>query len=117
MIVEEETKVVEIESAKVTVCFNDAQKDLDSVLPILEEAQAAVNTLNTADIAEVKGTNVPTKGYLDTFTAVYILLERKTDYKKVEWKMLKTMLSGPFFDRLKSFNKDDVPEKVVKALN
>ena len=46
-----------------------------------------------------------------------MLIEKNSDYKKIQWKQCQTMMSGSFFQNLKSFKKDDVPPKVVQAMD
>lgn len=43
----------------------------------------------------------------------YMLIERKHDYKKVEWPLCQKMMSVGFFEKLKTFKKDEVPDKVA----
>jgi hypothetical protein len=47
MVVEEEKKIVDKKAAEVTVQYNIAMKELNAVLPILQEAETALNTLNS----------------------------------------------------------------------
>ena len=86
-------------------------------MPILQEAEAALDTLNQNDITEIKSTKSPSKNILNTMILTYMLIEKKHDYKKVEWANCQKMMSVGFFDKLKSFKKDDVPDKVVKAMD
>jgi dynein heavy chain len=48
---------------------------------------------------------------------VYMLLERKTDLGKVEWKNMQGLMSVGFFEKLKGFKKDEVQERIVKAID
>ncbi len=47
MVVEEEKRIVDKKAAEVTVQYNIAMKELNAVLPILQEAETALNTLNS----------------------------------------------------------------------
>jgi ABC-type uncharacterized transport system ATPase subunit len=51
-----------------------------------------------------------------TFTAVAILIEDRSDYKKIKWEDIKKMLSNKFFERLKTYNKDKIKKKIIDAL-
>lgn len=51
-----------------------------------------------------------------TFTGVAILIEERSDFKKIKWPDCKKMLSNDFFGRLKGFKKDKISEKNIKAL-
>ena len=117
MFVEEDKKVIDKKTAEVNEQFTIAMKDLDSVLPILQEAEAALDTLNANSIAEVKGTNSPSAGMEATIKCTYMLLERKTDSKKISWKDCKQMMSVGFFEKLKTFKKDEVKDNLIKALD
>ena len=85
-------------------------------IPALEAATAAVSSINQGDIAELKMVKEPTPLVLMTFTGVCILLEEKTDAKKVNWDIIKKMLANKFFDRLKNFNKDGIKPKTMVCL-
>ena len=61
--------------------------------------------------------NEPTPLVLITFKAVSILLEERADHKKIKWTDIKKMLASDFFGRLKAYDKDKVPEKIIKALD
>ena len=117
MVVEEEKKIVDKKAAEVTEQFDQAMTELNSVLPILQEAEQALDTLNANDITEIKGTKSPSKGILSTMIITYMLLEKKHDFKKIEWKNCQQMMSVGFFDKLKTFKKDEVPDRVVKAMD
>lgn len=55
-------------------------------MPALIEAEDALNTLNQSDITELRGTKSPSKGIYNTMIVTYMLLEKKSDYRRVEWK-------------------------------
>lgn len=114
VIVEEETRIVEEKAMEIKALQKKAQDSLDEAIPALENAQEAVNTLNQADIAELKTVNEPTPMVSITFTAVAILLEERTN-ANIKWSDIKKMLASDFFGRLKSYNKDSIPPKVINA--
>ena len=87
---------------------------MDEAIPALENAQKAVNTLNQSDIAALKTVNEPTQMVLITFTAVAVLLEERTNLN-IKWTDIKKMLASDFFGRLKSYEKDKIPPKVVST--
>ena len=117
MVVEEEKRIVDKKAAEVTAQYDIAMTELSAVLPILQEAEAALDTLNPKDIDEIKKTNNPPKGVNLTMIVIYMLLEKKHDFKKVEWKNCQSMMQGDFYKSLKTFKKDDVPERIVKAMD
>jgi dynein heavy chain len=116
-VVEGEAAVVNKRAGEIKILQNEAQAALDTAIPALKAAQNAVNTLNQGDIAELKQTKEATPLVLMTFTGVAILLEERSDYKKVKWDDCKKMLAKSFFERLKSFDKEKIKEKVIKALD
>ena len=115
-IVEEETRIVEEKAMEIKALQKKAQDSLDEAIPALENAQKAVNTLNQSDIAALKTVNEPTQMVLITFTAVAILLEERTNLN-IKWTDIKKMLASDFFGRLKSYDKDQIPPKVVTTLD
>lgn len=117
MVVEEEKKIVDKKAAEVTAQYDLAMAELSAVLPILQEAESALDTLNSNDITEIKGTKSPSKGILSTMILTCMLIEKKHDYKKIDWKNCQSMMSVGFFDKLKTYKKDEVPERVVKAMD
>lgn len=117
MIVEEEAREVETQANEIKMLQREAQDSLDEAIPALESAQTAVNTLNQADIAELKTVKEPTENVEITFKAVAILLEERTNFDKITWADIKKMLASNFFSKLKSYDKDKIPPKVVAALD
>jgi hypothetical protein len=87
-------------------------------MPALIDAEDALNTLNSSDITELRATKYPSKGILNTMIVTYMLLEKKQDYKKVEWKQCQAMMSASFFEKLKNFIKEDLisNEKLTKSI-
>mmetsp|Transcript_3509 Transcript_3509/g.2546 ORF Transcript_3509/g.2546 Transcript_3509/m.2546 type:complete len:93 (-) Transcript_3509:189-467(-) len=74
MVVEEEKRVVDEKAEIVNAQYSIAMKELNDVLPILKEAEAALDTLNTQDIADMKVVNSPVPPVLATMKAIYMLL-------------------------------------------
>jgi len=85
-VVENEKKVVDKKAAEVTAQYDIAMAELSAVLPILQEAEAALDTLNANDITEIKSTKSPSKGILNTMIISCMLIEKNSDYKKIQWK-------------------------------
>ena len=53
---------------------------------------------------------------LATIKVIYMILMKSDKPKKIEWKDCKTLMSGDFLKKLKDFKKEDIPDKVAKAL-
>eukprot|EP00163_Fabomonas_tropica_P031149 TRINITY_DN730_c1_g1_i7.p1 TRINITY_DN730_c1_g1~~TRINITY_DN730_c1_g1_i7.p1 ORF type:complete len:4213 (+),score=1156.03 TRINITY_DN730_c1_g1_i7:1002-12641(+) len=105
-VVSEQTKETEALAA-------DAQKDLDAALPALEGAIAALNSLNKGDISEIKSFTSPPPLVMLVMEAVCILCKAKPD-----WPTAKSLLTDAnFLKNLIQFDKDNIPEPVLKKLN
>ncbi|KAK9815239.1 hypothetical protein WJX72_000483 [[Myrmecia] bisecta] len=99
-------------SAETTVLKDDAQRDLEEVLPALEAAQKALNALNKNDIIEIKTFQKPPTLVQLTMEGVCILLQEKAD-----WDTAKRVLGdAQFIKRLVAYDADNIPERVVQNL-
>lgn len=79
---------------------------------IIEKALKSLDSLSKNDINEVKSFAKPPSLVMMTMEAVNVLLGEKPD-----WDTAKKVLSGGnFLDRLKTFDKDNIPPKVLKQL-
>ena len=87
------------------------------MLPILQDAEAALDTLNSTTLADIKNTVKPPMGTNLCLTVCYMLIEQKHDFKKITWNDCKKMISVGFFDKLKNFKRDAVPDKIVKNID
>eukprot|EP00930_Biecheleria_cincta_P074768 TRINITY_DN6197_c0_g1_i1.p1 TRINITY_DN6197_c0_g1~~TRINITY_DN6197_c0_g1_i1.p1 ORF type:complete len:4188 (+),score=808.10 TRINITY_DN6197_c0_g1_i1:1794-12566(+) len=105
----------------------DCQKDLDEAMPALNAAIAALNTLSKADLTEVKNMGKPPGGVVLVSKALCFCFQVKP--KKVPapdgrskiddyWEPAKKELwSDPkFLERLKEYDKDNIPEDVMAKL-
>jgi dynein heavy chain, axonemal len=116
---DEQQKHVEAESAKISVeaketaaIASDAQRDLDVALPALQNAMAEVDKLDKSSISEVKAYTTPPAKVQLCLEAVMILFRLKTD-----WPTAKKKISeANFLQQVKSYDKDTVPESMVKKL-
>ena len=111
-VVASETILVEAQTKDVMIIQADAQKDLDEALPALDNAVAALNSLTKGDITEVKGFAKPPALVQVTMEAVCTLLGEKPD-----WDSAKKVLSdSSFMQKLLTYDKDNIPPKILKAL-
>ena len=111
-VVGKEEASVKKSTAETQALKDDAQKDLDEALPALEGATKALNALNKGDITEIKNFSRPPPLVAVTMEVVCILLGQKPD-----WDTSKKVLSDiGFIGKLIDFDKDNIPEKVLKQI-
>ena len=90
----------------------DAQKDLDEALPAMAAAVKALDSLEKAQITEVKSFAKPPPLVQTTMEAVCVLMGSKPT-----WDDSKKLLGmSDFLDQLKTYDKDNMDPKRVKAL-
>ncbi|KAL6428105.1 hypothetical protein ACFW04_008466 [Cataglyphis niger] len=124
-------KVVKVDEAAAEVVANEAaviksecDADLAAAMPILNRAQAALDTLTTADIAVVKVMKHPPYGVRLIVESVCVLRQIKPEkvqkngvYVDDYWKAALRMLSdAKFLDSLLNFDKDNIPDKVIETI-
>jgi dynein heavy chain len=117
------TKKAEEASAIKTECEND----LAQAIPLLNAAIAALDTLKKSDIDLVKSMKNPPDGVKLVMEAVCVMKDLKPekipdpsgsgkmilDY----WKTSQKMIGDPgFLNSLKTFDKDDIPPKIMKTI-
>jgi len=122
-----EAAVAQEEADEVQIAVDSVQADLDEALPALESAVQALNTIKPKDIDEVKKLSKPPATVKLVCEAVCVMLGEKPqripdpddpskrimDYWGPSQKML---AEKDFVQRLKSYDKDDIPPKTIKAL-
>ncbi|CDJ53066.1 hypothetical protein EBH_0006090 [Eimeria brunetti] len=107
------------------------EADLEKAIPLVEQAEAALNTLNKKDFQEAKALNKPPPGVEDITAAVMHLLatvdpiievDKQGKLKDKSWKGAQKVMNNPekFLQTLKDFKSviDDgrVPEQNFKAV-
>ena len=110
--VEKEAKIVGKQADETKAIQADAQADLDKALPALQAANNALKTLNKGDVTEVKNMAKPPPGVVMVMEAVLILLKEKTTWDNAK----KVMSNTNFLKMLQDFDKDNIPENIVKKL-
>jgi dynein heavy chain len=111
--VETEVQKVNAATAEAQAIGDDAQKDLDEALPAFASAVKALDSLNKADIQEMKSFANPPEMVKFTMEAVCVLMGEKLDWKEGSVKLLN---QGDFLQQLAKYDKDNIPEKKIKAL-
>jgi dynein heavy chain len=95
---------------RATLALNDA-------IPLIKEAEEAVNCLNKPAIDELKSFGSPSAAVLLVVKAVLILY--KNEKRNYAWDNGKKMMKDPnaFLAALKGFNKEDIPDWVIKEMD
>ena len=107
----EEARVNE-EAAQVAKLQAEAKRDLDKAMPALEEAIAALDSLDKKDITEMKSFKTPLPAVMTVMEAVNVLLGEKAD-----WDTAKRVLGNMhLIENLKQFDKDSISSGVLKKL-
>ncbi|EFJ52773.1 dynein heavy chain 3 [Volvox carteri f. nagariensis] len=103
---------VKAQAAKLAALKDEAQADLEEVLPQLEAAEHSLSALNKTDIIEIKTFTKPPPLVQTTMEGVCILLQEKPD-----WETAKRLLGETtFIKRLMEYDRDNIPDKVVRNL-
>lgn len=103
----------------------DCEADLAVAMPALESAISALNTLKPSDIGEVKAMTNPPAAVRMVMEAVCVM--KGVKHEKIKDKEGNTILDfwGPskkllsdmkFLQSLKDYDKDNIPEKVIKQI-
>ena len=107
-VVQKEEEIMNDEANRVQAIAEEAQRDLDSAIPQLEAAIAALDALDKSDISEIRVYTKPPPMVMTVLAAVCVLLQQKAD-----WNNAKLLLGDPgFLKRLVAYDKNSVPEKV-----
>eukprot|EP00920_Eleutheroschizon_duboscqi_P039681 GHVT01095307.1.p1 GENE.GHVT01095307.1~~GHVT01095307.1.p1 ORF type:complete len:1472 (-),score=182.88 GHVT01095307.1:1015-5367(-) len=118
--------------ARVSVQQESCEQDLAMAIPLVEQAEAALNTLNKKDFQEAKSLNKPPPGVDDITTAVMHLLatidpsvevDKQGRIKDRSWKAALKMMNSPekLLSTLKEFkgliDGGKVPEQNFKQVD
>ena len=107
-VVQKEEEIMNEEAMRVQAIAEEAQRDLDSAIPQLEAAIAALDALDKSDISEIRVYTKPPPMVMTVLAAVCVLLQQKPD-----WNNAKLLLGDSgFLKKLVAYDKNSVPEKV-----
>lgn len=103
---------ISVEEKEIQILAHAAKIDLEKAMPALEVAMKALDALNKKDLTEVKSYGRPPAKVQSVMEAVMILLQ-----KEPTWNEAKRQLGdSKFLDNLREFDKDHIPEKVLKKI-
>ena len=114
----EEKKVAKI-NEEVTKKQKDCERDLARAEPALAAAAAALNTLNKANLTELKSFGKPPPIVARVVAGVMLLLSPSNKIPKdVSWNAGKTFMGkvDQFLDSLMNFDKENIQEPNRKAV-
>ncbi|KAF1777676.1 P-loop containing nucleoside triphosphate hydrolase [Phytophthora cactorum] len=111
--VSQDEATVTKQAEEVAVVQADAQKDLDVAMPALNNSIKALDSLSKNDITEVKSFAKPPEAVETVMNAVCLLFNEKQS-----WDSAKKILGDvAFLDKLKNFDKDNIPAATLKKLS
>ncbi|KAJ3083362.1 hypothetical protein HDU99_010537, partial [Rhizoclosmatium hyalinum] len=115
----EEEKKVDAFTKEVTEKAAACEHDLKAAEPALAAAANALNTLNKANLTELKSFGSPSQEVVNTVAAVMVLLSPPGKIAKDRsWKAGKNMMAkvDAFLDSLITFNKEAIDQSNLDAL-
>uniref|UniRef100_A0A8D3CE91 Dynein, axonemal, heavy chain 6 n=1 Tax=Scophthalmus maximus TaxID=52904 RepID=A0A8D3CE91_SCOMX len=112
-VVKEDEALALVKAEDTQAIAADAQKDLDEALPALEGANQALNSLDKADISEIKVFTKPPDLVMTVMEAICILLNCKSVY----WPSAKQVLGDSYFlKRLMDYDKENIKPQILQKL-
>ena len=105
-------ETIALEAANVGLLKEQAVIDLEKAMPALNDAIAALNSLNKKDLSEIKSYASPPKKVELVLQAVMILLG-----KPETWVESKRQLGDPnFLDNLLNLDRNNITDQTLKAI-
>ncbi|CAD7967000.1 unnamed protein product, partial [Amoebophrya sp. A25] len=104
---------VEERTSRMYISSSEASHDLSQAMPAFHAAVKALDALDKKDITEIRTFVKPPPLVMLTMEAVCVLLGEKTD-----WDSAKRVMqdNNAFIARLKDFDKDKIPQNLLKKL-
>ncbi|XP_038615472.1 dynein heavy chain 6, axonemal [Tachyglossus aculeatus] len=111
-VVQEDEAVAKVKAEETQAIADDAQRDLDEALPALEAANKALDSLDKADISEIRVFTKPPDLVMTVMEAISILLNAKPD-----WTTAKQLLGDSnFLKRLLEYDKENIKPHILSKL-
>lgn len=118
-IADEEEKKVAIIAEEVLKKQKDCEEDLVKAEPALLAAQEALNTLNKANLTELKSFGSPPGAVTNVTAAVMVLLAPNGKVQKDRsWKAAKITMAkvDAFLDQLINYDKENIHPEIMKSI-
>lgn len=110
--VAQDEAIVKQQAENISEIQAEAQVELDKALPILEDAERALDSLDKKDITEVRSFTKPPAAVQMVMEAVCIMLGEKPD-----WDASKRLLGRvSFMQDLKDYDKDNISSGILKKI-
>ncbi|XP_078532463.1 dynein axonemal heavy chain 6-like [Lissotriton helveticus] len=111
-IIKEDEATAKVKAEDTQAIADDAQRDLDEALPALQAANKALDSLDKADISEIRVFTKPPDLVMTVMEAICILLNAKPD-----WATAKQLLGdGSFLKRLFEYDKENIKPQILQKL-
>ncbi|XP_075463117.1 dynein axonemal heavy chain 6 isoform X2 [Ascaphus truei] len=111
-IVKEDEAIAKVKAEETQAIADDAQRDLDEAMPSLQAANKALDSLDKADISEIRVFTKPPDLVMTVMEAISILLNAKPD-----WTAAKQLLGDSnFLKRLLEFDKENIKPQILLKL-
>ncbi|XP_077201567.1 dynein axonemal heavy chain 6 isoform X2 [Paroedura picta] len=111
-VVQEDEAIAKVKAEETQAIADDAQRDLDEALPALEAANKALDSLDKADISEIRVFTKPPDLVMTVMEAICILLNAKPD-----WATAKQLLGDSnFLKKLLEYDKENIKSQILQKL-
>ncbi|XP_037662920.1 dynein heavy chain 6, axonemal isoform X2 [Choloepus didactylus] len=112
LIVQEDEAMAKVKAEETQAIADDAQRDLEEALPALDAANRALDSLDKADISEIRVFTKPPDMVMTVMEAISILLNAKPD-----WPTAKQLLGDSYFlRRLLEYDKENIKPQILAKL-
>ncbi|XP_012666455.1 dynein heavy chain 6, axonemal [Otolemur garnettii] len=111
-VVQEDEATAKVKAEETQAIADDAQRDLEEALPALDAANKALDSLDKADISEIRVFTKPPDMVMTVMEAISILLNAKPD-----WPTAKQLLGDSnFLRRLLEYDKENIKPQILAKL-
>ncbi|GJQ70897.1 hypothetical protein Trydic_g814 [Trypoxylus dichotomus] len=111
-VVKTDEEAAKIQAQGTRALADDAQRDLDTVLPVMDMATKALEALNKSDVNELRVFQKPPQLVKYVMEAVCVLLGVKTDWASAK----QVMADANFLKKLQEYDKNHITEAMTRKL-